>query len=74
MKRLPIRAAKEVARKYGQSQVILITFDPVSKLTHTVSYGQTLADCKNAADVANNLRRQLGFPEEKCNEVPRRLR
>ena len=74
MKRLPIRSAKEVARKYKQDQVILITFDAANNLTHVVSYGKTLKDCKEAADAANAFRWQLGFPVALCHEVPRRLR
>jgi hypothetical protein len=74
MKRLPIQAAKDIATKYKQSQVILVTWDEESKLVHTVSYGRTIADCENAAKGANVVRKALGFPENMCNEKPSRLR
>jgi hypothetical protein len=74
MKRFPIRAAKEVAQKYNQDEVILVTRDRKNNLIHVVSYGKTLVDCADAANSANNLRKHLGFPESACHEVPRRLR
>jgi hypothetical protein len=49
MKRLPITAAKLVAEKYDQAQVILMTFDKSDNLVHVVSYGRTKKDCSEAA-------------------------
>jgi len=72
MKRLPIKAAKDVADKYNQSQVIMVTWDKESNLIHTVSYGKTVKDCEEAAKGANMVRRALGFPEELCNAKPAR--
>jgi hypothetical protein len=74
MKRLPIQAAKDVATKYGQDQVILVTWDAKEGLTHTVSYGKTQADCAQAAVGANILREMLKFPESMWHEVPVRAR
>lgn len=74
MKRLPIQAAKDIAAKYKQAQVILVTWDEESKLVHTVSYGKTFLDCERAAEGANVVRKALGFPEALCNEKPARSR
>jgi len=74
MKRLPIQAAKDVAAKYDQDQVILITWDREEGLTHTVSYGKTEADCGQAAVGANILREALKFPEDTWHELPMRAR
>lgn len=74
MKRLPIKAAKDLAKKYGQSQVILITWDEKDHLTHTVSYGDTVKACEQAAKGANLVRRALGFPEDLCQAVPARVK
>jgi hypothetical protein len=74
MKRLPIKAAKDLAQKYGQSQVILVTWDDKDNLIHTVSYGKTLKDCEQAAIGANKVRKALGFPEDMCKDKPARVK
>jgi hypothetical protein len=74
MKRLPIEAAKALAKKYNQAQVILVTWDALDHVIHTVSYGKTTDDCAQAALGANLVRETLGFPEEDCHEVPYRAR
>jgi len=74
MKRLPIQAAKDIAKKYDQAQVILVTLDKGSNLIHTVSYGVSLKDCEEAALGANMVRKALGFPEKDCQAVPARVR
>jgi hypothetical protein len=73
MKRLPIQAAKDLAEKYNQSQVILVTWDKDDGLIHTVSYGVSLRDCEQAALGANMVRMALGFPEDDCKAVPARI-
>lgn len=45
--RIPIRAAQEVANKFGLKQCLLIGWD--GDLTHVVTYGKTPADCEAAA-------------------------
>lgn len=65
MKRLPIKAAKELAEKYNQDQVILVTWDKKDKCTHTVSYGKTKEDCKQAEKGINFVRLALRYPPRK---------
>jgi len=72
MKKLPIKAAKEVSKKYNQDQVILVTFDRTDGLTHVVTYGKTLKDCEEAAIGGNLIKKFIGFPENLCNSKPRR--
>jgi len=73
MKRLPIKAAKEVAEKYNQAQVILVCWDKESGLTHVVSFGKSLQDCEQAAKGANIVKRALGFSERLCETKPARV-
>lgn len=74
-KRIPITAAKRIAQEFLQDQVILITFDKTSGTTHVVTYGKSKEDCDQAAIGGNKLKREfLGWPEELCNAVPRRMR
>lgn len=74
MKRLPIAAAKMVASRYNQDQVILITFDKKDGLTHVVSYGRSLLDCSQAAQGANRIKQTLRFPADLCETEPARIK
>jgi hypothetical protein len=42
-KRIPIKAANNIAQEYNCTQVLLLAFD--GELTHCVTYGKTKADC-----------------------------
>lgn len=70
MKKLPIRVARDVAKEYGQTQVIVVCWDKEAHLTHTVSYGVTVDDCRQAAQGANLVRQALGFPDKYCHAKP----
>ena len=74
MKKMPIKAAKDLAEKYGQDMVILVTWEQKTNTTHTVSYGRTLEQCEAAANSINKVRAVVGFPPEKCAEVPARVK
>jgi hypothetical protein len=69
-KRLPIRAAKDVAQKYDCKQVIVLAWD--GELTHIVTYGKSREDCSQAATGGNLLKKKWGWPE--CNDQPSRMR
>lgn len=72
--RMPIKAAKDVADLYGQDQVILLSFDKETGLTHVVTYGRTIADCEQAAMGGNRIKEFLRFDASKCQDRPRRLK
>jgi len=71
-KRIPIADAKRIAEAHGQRQVIIVTWD--GKNTHVVTYGQSVDDCKQAAEGGNKLKRFLGWPEELCQARPARAK
>ncbi|TFG95721.1 hypothetical protein E4H12_12695 [Candidatus Thorarchaeota archaeon] len=71
-KRVPIKAAKEVATKYGLQQTILVGWD--GKQMHVVTYGTTLEQCEQAAVGGNKIKQWLGFPEDMCNALPARVK
>jgi len=71
-KRIPIKAAKEVAEKLGLRQVILVAWD--GEATHVITYGETEEDCAQAAIGGNKIKRAIGFPEEMTHEKPARVR
>lgn len=68
-KRIPIEAAKAVAKGHDCRQVIILAWD--GELTHVVTYGKTVNDCAQAAEGGNMLKAKLGWP--KCNDQPSRV-
>jgi len=71
-RRIPIEAAKDIADKYGQNQVVIVTFDKSTGLTHVVTYGKSVEECAEAAQGGNFVKRALGWPESLCNAKPKR--
>ena len=70
--RIPIKVAKDIAKKYDQQQVILVTWDKGT--THVVTYGKTLTDCEQAAQGGNFVKKALGWPDELCQTKPARVK
>lgn len=73
-KPIPISVAKEIAKKYDKDQVIVLTWDKTFGMSHVTTFGKSIEDCAQAAEGGNKLKRVLGWPEELCNEVPRRVK
>lgn len=74
MTRIPIATAKAIAKQYDQDQVIIVTWSKVKGLTTVVTYGKTVLDCEQAAAGGNMVKKALGWPDDKCQAVPRRVR
>lgn len=73
MNRIPIKAAKDIAQKYKQNQVAIVTFDKSTGLTHVVTYGKSVEECEQAAALGNIIKKQiLKWPAEKCISRPKR--
>ncbi len=71
-KRIPIADAKTLAAKHALKQVIILAWD--GEATHVVTYGVTLADCAQAAEGGNRMKRVMGWPEAMCHDVPSRVK
>ncbi len=71
--RIPIKAAREIAKRYGLSQVVIWGKED-SASQHVTTYGRTIAQCSLAANFGNHLKRSLGWPEELCQTKPARVR
>jgi len=63
--RVPISAAREVAKQFGLRQVILVAWD--GSKSHVVTFGQTVEECDQAAQGGNIVKKALGFPDIMCN-------
>ena len=68
---IPI-AAKRIAKEFGQRQVILGTWD--GSTARVVTYGQTVAECDQAAQGGDRVKAALGWPEALCDDKSARVR
>ena len=73
-KQIPIRAAARIAKEFDKDQVFILTWDKAYGRTHVTTYGKTIEDCKQAAEGGNELKRNLGWPEELCKAAPPRAK
>jgi len=73
-KRIPISVAKTIGQQYGYSQVIITAFDNKGGITHVTTWGSTLDQCEQAAIGGNFVKKALGWPPEKCNDKPARVK
>jgi hypothetical protein len=72
MKRIPIQAAKDVAKKYGVTRVVLVLQEPDGR-QHVVSYGKGYDDCVKAAIIGNSIKLNIfGWPIGYCQDKPAR--
>ena len=71
MEPIPIKTAKDVAKKHNLKQVIIFGWD--GERTHVITYGETVEDCDQAAQGATVIKRGWGWPEEITNIEPNRV-
>lgn len=73
-KRIPITAAKRIAKDFDKDQVIIVTWDKKYGRTHVTTYGKSIKECKQAADGGNFVKKALGWPDELCKAKPSRVK
>jgi hypothetical protein len=71
-KAIPISAARDIAKAYGKDQVIVVAWDQAHGKQHVTTYGKTAAECEQAAEGGNRVKRALGWPENLCSARPAR--
>jgi len=74
MKRIPIKSAKEFGIKHDQDQVIIISYNNKTNMMSVVTWGKSVDDCLQASIAGNAYKKMLGFPPEKCKDVPVRVK
>lgn len=57
---VPVEAARQIAQQFGKTQVVILTYDPVSELTTTTTYGVSPFDKENAAAVGKIVTAAIG--------------
>ncbi len=68
---LPVRAAKELSEQYHKSMVVILSYDPVSAMTHTTTYGVSPEDKETAATVGEQCAKYIAgsaYRERRCYE------
>lgn len=70
-KRIPVTAAKAVAKQFDLKQVILLAWD--GERTHVVTYGDTVEDCDQAAQGGDKMKAAMGWTDV-APALPSRVR
>ena len=73
-KKITITTAKKIAEDFGYSEIIIFGFDRETCVQHVTTYGKTLADCENAAEGGNAIKKLLKWPDELCDAKPSRVK
>lgn len=72
-KSIPIKEAKNLAKEYDLTHVIIYCFDQNNNIQHVVTYGKSLDQCDQAAKLGNMMKEGLGFPKSLCKDEPSRV-
>ena len=70
--KIPVMDAKRIAIERGYSQVIIHAFDGITGIQHVTTYGKSEADCANAAQGGNAIKKLLKWDEALLNAKPAR--
>lgn len=73
-KKIPITTAKDIANNLHYDEVIIVGCHYETGIQHVTTYGKSVASCENAAKGGNAIKKLLGWPEDKCNAVPKRAK
>lgn len=74
-RRIPIKTAKNIARKYRYDQVIILALNNAKNRQHVTTFGKTVVDADQAAQGGNYIKRKfLGWPANECLAEPARVR
>jgi len=73
-KKIPIKAAKEISKVYEYPEIVIFAYDPDAGAQHMTTFGKTKEQCIDAAKAGNHLKKALGWPEDKCNDIPSRVK
>lgn len=73
--RIPIKTAKDIAKKYGYDQVIIWAQNNAENIQHVTTFGKSVVDADQACQGGNYIKRKfLGWPANECLAEPTRVR
>lgn len=67
---ISIKRIKEIREEFNFSHIVIFGFTKENGEQHVATHGKTELDSIEAADMGNNYKKDLGFPESKCNDKP----
>jgi len=74
-KRIPIKTAKDIAKKYNYDQVIIWAQNNSEHIQHVTTFGKSVVDADQACQCGNYIKRKLlGWPANECLVEPTRVR
>jgi len=73
--RIPIKSAKDIAKKYRYDQVIIWAQNNNEHIQHVTTFGKTVVDADQACQGGNYIKSNfLGWPVNECLAEPTRVR
>jgi hypothetical protein len=69
-KPIEINKAKEIANEYNYDEVIILAIDNENRKQHVTTFGKKKSECIDAANIGNEIKRLMGWPEKDCNAKP----
>ena len=74
-KRIPIKTARDIVKKYGYDQVIIWAQNNSEHIQHVTTFGKSVVDADQACQGGNYIKRKfLGWPANECLAEPARVR
>jgi len=74
-RRIPIKTAKDIAKKYNYDQVIIWAQNNSEPIQHVTTFGKSVVDADQACQGGNYIKRKfLGWPANECLAEPTRVR
>lgn len=74
MKKVTIKAAKEIGEKYKQDGIIILSFKKLNNIITVTTWGKSIEGRLNAANAGNFYREILGLSLKKCTSVPAKIK
>ena len=74
-RRIPIKTARDIAKKYNYDQVIVWAQNNSEHIQHVTTFGKSVVDGDQACQGGNFIKRKfLGWPANECLAEPTRVR
>jgi len=66
---ITIKEAKELRERFGFTHLVILGISS-DGTQHVATHGKTNVHAKEAATMGNHLKKELGWPADKCNSKP----
>jgi hypothetical protein len=71
--RIPIKAGRKIAMDYGYDQVFITAWNQEKDKQHVTTFGRTMENCDQVAQIGNWFKEQWGWPKLLCEIEPKRV-